>query len=39
VIDKFEDPRSGPKILMASIINACAEGISLTTSRVIFFGF
>ncbi|AES78270.2 chromatin remodeling complex subunit [Medicago truncatula] len=36
VIDKFEDPRSGSKILLASI-NACAEGISLTAaSRVIF---
>ena len=36
MIDKFEDPHSGSKILLASI-NACAEGISLTAaSRVIF---
>ncbi|WJX38511.1 DNA repair and recombination protein RAD54-like protein [Trifolium repens] len=36
VIDKFEDPRGSSKILLASI-NACAEGISLTSaSRVIF---
>ncbi|WJX38509.1 DNA repair and recombination protein RAD54-like protein [Trifolium repens] len=36
VIDKFEDARSSSKILLASI-NACAEGISLTSaSRVIF---
>nr|KYP44957.1 DNA repair and recombination protein RAD54 [Cajanus cajan] len=36
VIDKFEDPRGGSKVLLASI-TACAEGISLTAaSRVVF---
>jgi len=36
VIDKFEDPRSGSKILLASI-NACAEGISLTVASEVTF--